>query len=137
MLNDLAILTDKNTKGIIVYDAAGRYDKLETKISNVANIEILFSDPGQSADEAIEEIVFNARSKGHNVTVVTSDLQIQSSTMNKGVVCMSSKEFGAYANEEAKDINKNNEHKEKFSASIETQVDAKTAKKLLDLRDSL
>ena len=134
-------MLENNQEAIIVYDAANfKGDRLElpTK-TNLKNVQVIFSKQGQSADEVIQSLAFNAQKHGHRVKVVSSDKQIQDTIMREGVVRMSSREFEIHA----KDVNEQNSkqilsgYAKASSAKVENIVDKKTAQKLLDLRNSL
>lgn len=132
LFNDVAQIVDKNTEAIIVYDAAKRVDDDNIfSTQKIKNIQVLFTRFGESADERIQKLVYNARQRYMEVRVVTSDLGIQDTTMNTGVVRMSAREF-EITTEEINEI-KTTETRSK----IEDIVDADTANKLLNLRNNL
>lgn len=125
-------MIDKNCDAIIVYDAARRVDESDNfSVQQLKNVQIIFTNYGESADERIQRIVMNARKKNMEVRVITSDLGIQDATMNEGVVRMSSREFETSASEISKIS-----HTETCS-KIEDIVDNEIANKLRHLRDSL
>ena len=172
---------EKNSQAIIVYDAAKRqapsvefaqghssassFDIKNNVQSITKNCQVIFTNPGESADARIQKLVYASRQKGLEVQVVTSDLGIQDATMNKGVVRTSSREFVANITEAenaeahasasplnnlALDPQNNPSFSQNASASnnpdkqgsymrtkIEDYVDAETAAKLRHLRDSL
>ena len=176
LLNDVLKTLDKNSQAIIVYDAAKReapspelaqghssaslFDTKNSVQSITKNCQVIFTNPGESADVRIQKLVYASRQKGLEVQVVTSDLGIQDATMNKGVVRTSSREF---VNNVAENVNaeagtsaskpmhtQNNKASSKNSSSltaqqanapmrtkIEDAVDPETAAKLRHLRDSL
>ena len=152
LLNDVLKTLDKNSQAIIVYDAAKREApsaefaqghsfalSFDTKngVQNITkNCQIIFTNPGESADARIQKLVYASRQKGLEVQVVTSDLGIQDATMNKGVVRTSSREF---VNNVAENVNAEagTSASKPIQTKIEDAVDAETAAKLRHLRDNL
>ena len=131
-----------------MYDAAKRESpSLELPSQKLKNVQVIFTDAGESADARIQKLVYVARQKGLDVQVVTSDLGIQDATMNKGVVRTSSREFVAIVGDQESEANANAktagasasalDTKHPMRAKIEDAVDAETAAKLRHLRDSL
>lgn len=152
MFNDVSQMVDSSTSAIIVYDAAkrkGNSNSLKNENHSHKNIQVIFSDYGETADDRIQKIVRNCKSKGMDIKVVTSDLGIQDSTIGKGVARMSSREFEIYANDN--EVEQKQEIQTKSNSQInlvekepslcrsklENVVDKELAKKLRDLRDSL
>lgn len=141
MLNDVLKILDKNSQAIIVYDAAKRVaPSVELPSQKLKNVQVVFTNPGESADARIQKLVYGSRQKGMEVQVVTSDLGIQDATMNKGVVRTSSREFVATVSETAKQGGASAsalDSKQPMRTKIEDSVDPETAAKLRYLRDSL
>lgn len=148
LLNDVLKTLDKNSQAIIVYDAAKRQaDSVELPSQKMKNVQVIFTDPGESADARIQKLVYASRQKGLEVQVVTSDLGIQDATMNKGVVRTSSREFVAAVSDQESEAKANAksvgapasalDFKRPMRTKIEDAVDAETAAKLRHLRDSL
>ena len=135
LLNDVCQLVEKNTRAIIVYDAANRQGKknYNENIYSPNNIQIIFTNKGESADSRIQKLVYMYRQKGQEVEVITSDLAIQDATINKGVVRTSARAF----EEELRDSKPSPEKKAPGLGKIEDIVDKKTSEKLRALRDSL
>ena len=137
LLNDVLKTLDKNSQAIIVYDAAKRQGaSVELPSQKMKNVQVIFTDPGESADARIQKLVYASRQKGLEVQVVTSDLGIQDATMNKGVVRTSSREF---VNNVAENVNAETgtSASKPMRTKIEDAVDPETAAKLRHLRDSL
>lgn len=162
LLNDVLKTLDKNSQAIIVYDAAKRQAaSVELPSQKMKNVQVIFTDPGESADARIQKLVYASRQKGLEVQVVTSDLGIQDATMNKGVVRTSSREFVAAVSDQESEAKANaklagalvsqtkhassknsssltaQQANAPMRAKIEDAVDAETAAKLRHLRDSL
>lgn len=139
LLKDVLEYDGNFTHKIIVYDAANRIpsdENAQDKKTLVANTEIIFTDPGESADTRIQKISKACREKNYKVTVVSSDKQIQNATMNNNVARMSARDFALSVEDEKQETPILNSNKTSRS-TIENIVDTQTAKKLRDLRDSL
>lgn len=135
MLKDVLTLVDSNNQAIIVYDASSRenrFNDVDLPSQKLKYIQVIFSEPGESADTRIQKLVRKAREKSYDVSVVTSDLQIQNSTMGTGVVRTSVREFSQTISEEEHSQFK----KDSFKNSIENIIDKNTYEKLKQLRDS-
>lgn len=140
---------DNSTQAIIIYDAANYKGESERKNQKFKNLEVIFSDQGQSADERILAIVKKLKSKGMQITVVSSDREIQNVIFSKNVFRMSAREFAFFINQNNEDMAKqiaqttNNTVKEKhsktedFSSPLEKSLDSETYEKLLNLRNKL
>ena len=153
LLNDVCQLVDKNTRALIVYDAACRVSDQSTPdaiLNPVSNIQVIFTNKRESADSRIQKLVYMYRQKGQEVEVVTSDLAIQDATMNEGVVRTSTRAFATNVSEISAETPPNADiniptSKDEASASssspstgkLENCVDPETAEKLRTLRDSL
>lgn len=135
LLNDVCQLVDKNSRAIIVYDAAerkGASEKADT-LDTPYNVQIVFTNKGESADSRIQKLVYMYRQKGQEVEVITNDLAIQDATIGQGVVRTSARAFDENVHE-----NKAPHKDSSLGADkIENCVDKKTAEKLRALRDSL
>lgn len=80
----------------VVFDGAGNPESTgEPK--NVAGIDVIFSPAGVSADSVIEHLAYEAREKGFEVVVVSSDFAIQSTVFGGGVTRRSSIGFAGDA----------------------------------------
>ena len=77
----------------VVFDGAGNPSS-EGKPLEKAGIDIIFSPSGVSADSVIETLAHEAREKGLEVVVVSSDFTIQSTVYGGGVTRMSAAGFG-------------------------------------------
>lgn len=149
LLNDVLKIVDKQTEAIIVYDGANYKGIYAQKTQSFKNLQVVFSDTMQSADERILEIVKKLKSKGMQVTVVTSDKEIQNVTFSKNVYRMSAREFAIFINENNQDqavqlaqttngaVLENNVKTTELKSSLEKMVDQDTYQKLKNLRNQL
>lgn len=93
LLRDVISFAGRDYDAVIVYDA-GYNDIPDRKVTSVGGVRIMFSPKGSSADKVIEKLAHNAREKGVETLVVTSDATIQDTVFGGGVDRMSSDGFG-------------------------------------------
>ncbi len=95
-------LIDKNTHAYIIYDAARRAsdsNNAATNLKSPSNVQVVFTNHGETADDRIQQLVFASRKKGLEVEVITSDLAIQDATINTGVTRTSARAFATNVSE--------------------------------------
>lgn len=80
----------------IVFDGAGN-PQSTGQPKSVAGIDVIFSPTGVSADSVIERLAYDARERGFEVVVVSSDFAIQSTVFGGGVTRRSSLGFAGDA----------------------------------------
>ena len=94
LINDAALLANQDyEKCLVVFDGAGN-DQSQGEPFAKAGIEVVFSPHGVSADSVIEQRAHDAREKGFEVVVVSSDFTVQSTVFGGGVTRMSASAFG-------------------------------------------
>ncbi len=92
LMNDVISYVGSRMEAIIIYDAADRRgDQSETQ--NIGGIRIMFTQVGRSADALIEKLSHDARERGVETLVVTSDATIQDTVFGGGVDRMSAEGF--------------------------------------------
>lgn len=77
----------------VVFDGAGNPNSTG-EVSREAGIDVIFSPAGKSADTVIERLAHEARERGLEVVVVSSDFTIQTTVFGGGVTRMSAAGFG-------------------------------------------
>jgi len=92
LIADVAVAAQGEASATIVFDAYGNRES-EGEAVDVAGIQVVFSPAGQTADTVIEQLARQARQRGDEVLVVTSDAQTQWTVMGEGVTRMSSAGF--------------------------------------------
>jgi predicted RNA-binding protein with PIN domain len=90
LVGDVAAFAQGRYDATIVYDGAGNVDP-ERREFRRAGVRILFSHAGESADSVIEAMATQMRRAGQSVTVISSDLGIQSTIQGDGVTRISSR----------------------------------------------
>lgn len=95
LINDAAQLAQEHyERCTVVFDAAGNPDSTGAPVHK-AGIDVVFSPAGVSADSVIERLAHDAREKGFEVVVVSSDFTIQATVFGGGVATLSSLAFTA------------------------------------------
>lgn len=134
LINDVINYAGRDWSAVIVFDGGDNaYSHGEPE--RVGTVQIIFSASGQSADKVIEKLAHDARERGVETLVVTSDASIQDTVFGGGVDRMSadgfSREVAAYYEDarldELPEIAKKNTVAERISPEVR--------KRLIDLRD--
>ena len=120
-------------RAIVVFDSRAQLlQKVETATRNV---DVYFGSFSRSADTIIEREVF-AISAGENVTVVSSDYNLQKTIFRSNVIRRSARQFVGDLQAHTKRI-ANHENCITMNHRIEDRVDSGTVEKLKALREKL
>lgn len=92
LLLDVADFVGRRMEAVIVYDAAARTGA-RSRTERHGMVRVMFTSKGQSADNLIERLAHDAREKGIETVVVTSDATIQDTVFGGGVDRMSAEGF--------------------------------------------
>lgn len=92
LIADVAVAAQGEYDATVVFDGAGNVES-EGEPMSVAGITVIYSRAGQTADSVIEILARQARERGDEVLVVTSDAQTQWAVMGENVTRMSSDGF--------------------------------------------
>ncbi len=92
LMNDVIEYAGHGMETIIVYDAADRRGD-QSATQNIGGVRIMFSQREQSADRLIEKLSHDARERGVETLVVTSDATIQDTVFGGGIDRMSAEGF--------------------------------------------
>ena len=112
----------------VVFDGAGNPNSTG-RPERVAGIDVIFSPSGVSADSVIERLSHEARERGREVTVVSSDLTIQSTVFGGGVTRMSSSGFTSLSEGFEDEWHEGGE-KAKMKSTISNRIDPGVAERL-------
>ena len=134
LISDVAAYAGSQYQAIIVFDAAENNESAG-KMERVAGVRIVFSPFGSSADKVIEKLAHDARERGCEVMVVTSDAGIQDAVFGGGVDRMSADGFSHEIDEMDDEAIKDKRIVSTRKATIGDRVDSETYRKLLALRD--
>ena len=134
LLHDVISFAGRDYSAVIVYDGGGN-DFSDGKADTVGGVRIMFSPVGSTADRVIEKLAHDAREKGIEVLVVTSDATVQDTVFGGGVDRMSSNGFSQEV--EMAESNARIERAPRLTSksTIASRVSPETLEKLRRLRD--
>jgi predicted RNA-binding protein with PIN domain len=128
LIADVAMLAQGEYRATVVFDAGGNAES-RGEPRSVAGIEVIYSPAGKSADSVIETLATQARERGDDVFVVTSDAQTQWTVLGDHVTRLSSSSFAQEverANETVQERNPAPSEKH----TLAERIDPKVAEKL-------
>ncbi len=136
LMNDVINYAGRGMEAIIVYDAGERRGD-SSESSDVGGVRVMFSPSGRSADFLIEKLSHDARERGVETTVVTSDATIQDTVFGGGVDRMSAEGFCSELSS-MEEERREAEHPEvSRKSTIESRLPPEVAAKLRAMRDGL
>jgi len=97
LISDVASYAQGQAQATIVFDGTGNSEH-ERKESEQLGVQIHFSDYGEAADAVIERLAKQARARGDEVELVSSDAMVQWTSLGEGVVRRSAAEFMEHLN---------------------------------------
>ena len=136
LLHDVISFAGRDYSAVIVYDG-GHNDFSEGKVDSVGGVRIMFSPAGSTADKVIEKLAHEAREKGLEVLVVTSDATIQDTVFGGGVDRMSSNGFSQEVGMVENDSRMERAPQLSRKSTVASRIDASTLEKLKRMRDGL
>lgn len=136
LLHDVISFAGRDYSAIIVYDG-GHNDYSEGKADVIGGVRIMFSPAGSTADKVIEKLAHDARERGLEVLVVTSDATIQDTVFGGGVDRMSSNGFSQEVEMAENDARAERSPRLAPKSTVESRIDPATLEKLKRLRDGL
>ena len=113
---------------------AGR-DWAAGETQTVGGVRVTFSPAGVSADSVIEKLAFEARERGEEVFVVTSDASVQDTVFGLGVDRMSAEGFSIEIDRYYHDAMIDESPKASIKRTVAERIDSETLAKLKQLRD--
>lgn len=134
LINDVVNYTGRDTSAIIVFDGADN-EYGDRKQQTIGGVRIIFSPTGQTADKVIEKLAFDARERGVETMVVSSDATIQDTVFGGGVDRMSANGFSHEVGMYYEDARLDDAPKVAEKRTIAGRLDASTLAKLKALRD--
>lgn len=135
LLNDVIDYAGRGMEAIIVYDAADRKGDA-SKSETVGGVRVMFSAVGQTADHLIEKLAHDARERGVETLVVTSDATIQDTVFGGGVDRMSAEGFCQELGSMADDRRESDAVVVSRKNTIASRISPDTLEKLKQLRDN-
>ena len=129
LVNDAALFAKGSyDRCTVVFDGAGNPNSTG-RPKRIAGIDVIFSPAGVSADTIIEKLAFEAREKGFEAVVVSSDFTIQSTVFGGGVTRMSAMSFASAGDALEEEWHEGNPHGAQKNTLAE-RIDPEVAKKL-------
>lgn len=130
LINDAAYYASSDYEQCtVVFDGAGNPDS-SGEMTREAGIQVVFSASGTSADSVIEKLAHDARAKGLEVVVVSSDFTIQSTVFGGGVTRMSAAAFGFGSEQAEEDWHEEAVHPNYGKNTVADRIDPDVAEKL-------
>ena len=134
LINDVVSYAGRGTRAVIVYD--GKDNAFSTGEPDViGGVRIMFSPAGQSADKVIEKLAHDARERGVETIVVTSDATIQDTVFGGGVDRMSADGFSRELALYEEDARLDDTPKVVQKNTVAARLDPVTLAKLQAMRD--
>lgn len=131
LINDAALMAKGTFEHCtVVFDGAGN-KRSKGKPTRVCGIDVIFSPAGVSADTVIERLAHDAREKGLEVVVASSDFTIQSTVFGGGVTRMSSSGFALAGEGLEEDWHETERQNETYvKNTVGSRIDPEVAAKL-------
>ncbi|MBO4352646.1 MAG: NYN domain-containing protein [Eggerthellaceae bacterium] len=134
LINDVVHYAGKEWRATIVFDGGGNVESTgETE--SIGGVRVMFSPAGSSADRVIEKLAYQGRENGYEVTVVTSDAQVQDTVFGLGVDRMSAEGFSIEVERYYDEIRLEDSPKIAQKRTVADRIDSETLAKLQALRD--
>ena len=135
LINDVVAYSGRDFDAVIVFDGADN-EFSDGNSEKIAGVRIVFSRTGDSADKVIEKMAWDARARGIETLVVTSDASIQNTVFGGGVDRMSADGFSRAVNLHVHESRLDDAPKVSVKNTIAERLDADTVAKLKALRDA-
>lgn len=135
LINDVIAFAGKEYAATIVFDG-GRNAYSTGEERSVGGVGIIFSPEGSSADKVIEKLAHDARERGIETMVVSSDATIQDTVFGGGVDRMSADGFSREMEMLADEVRCDESPQISEKNTVAGRVDAETLAKLKKLRDT-
>lgn len=131
-LADFAAL--RGVQVMAVFDA-GRLPEGKRRHEQVAGVDVVFSKPGETADQVIEASCYHLCREGHQVTVVTDDLAESRVVTGHGVLWMSALRFQDELRHDLREMKRQIKAKQsRAGGRIEERVDPEVRSRLEAMR---
>ena len=90
LISDVAAFASGSYRATIVFDGSGNVNPERLPLQ-VGGVDLIFSLPGEQADEVIERLAGEARQRGEAITVISSDSTVQATMGGIPITRLSSK----------------------------------------------
>ena len=136
LINDVVNFAGRDWRAIIVFDGAkNEFSTGETQ--TIGGVRIMFSRAGDSADKVIEKLSRDARERGIETMVVTSDATIQNTVFGLGVDRMSANGFSHAVEVNHQEYELDETPRPAVKNTVSDRLAPSVRAKLAALRDSL
>lgn len=135
LLNDVAAFAGQDAQITVVFDGAGNARSIGS-VEKIGNIQVIFSAAGQQADYVIEKLAYEARGRGQEVTVISSDSAIQNTVYSAGVDRMSAEGFSREMQIFYKQVKEDAKPEISHKHTVADRIDPEVLTRLQKLRDS-
>ena len=135
LINDVVMYAGGDAEAVIVFD--GNHEPPGDAGEKVAGVRIVFSTAGSSADRVIEKLSRDARDRGIEVMVVTSDATVQNTVFGFGVDRMSANGFSRAVARDEHERSLDEAPGIAVKNTVAERLSPGMAEKLAALRDSL
>lgn len=136
LINDVVNVAGQHTDAVVVFDAADNAYAAKESDTTVGAIRVIFTRRGQSADRLIEKLAFDAKERGVETMVVTSDAGIQDAVFGGGVDRMSAEGFCQEVELHLKEVHEDNSPRIAKKSTIEDRISPEVAERLRAMRDA-
>lgn len=136
LINDVVAYAGRDFEAVIVFDGV-RNEFSDGSCERIAGVRIMFSRAGDSADKVIEKLSRDARERGIETMVVTSDATIQNTVFGFGVDRMSANGFSHAVEVNHHEYDLDERPRVAVKNTVSERLDPSVRAKLAALRDSL
>ncbi len=136
LIDDVVMYAGRDFDAIIVFDGADN-EFSDGSFEKIAGVRIMFSRAGDSADKVIEKLAWDARSRGIETMVVSSDAAIQNTVFGGGVDRMSANGFSRAVAVNDHEFHLDESPKTAVKNTVAERLGGDTVAKLKALRDRL
>ncbi len=137
LINDVVDFAGMSGEAIIVFDAADNAHAATETGALVGDVRVVFTRRGQSADRLIEKLAFDAKERGIETLVVTSDAGIQDAVFGGGVDRMSAEGFCQEMELHVREVHEDESPRIAEKRTLADRISADAAARLRQMRDEL
>lgn len=134
LLKDVADFAGRKMDAVIAYDAGARVG-VASRTETYGRVKVMFSSRGQSADNLIEKLAYDAKKRGIETLVVTSDATIQDTVFGGGVDRMSAEGFCLELESDATERKADSAPEVSHKRTVADRIPADVLEKLRIMRD--
>ena len=134
LIDDVVMYAGRDFEAIIVFDGADN-EYSDGSFEKIAGVRIMFSRAGDSADKVIEKLAWDARARGIETMVVSSDAAIQNTVFGGGVDRMSANGFSLEMEDLGDEAKRDRTLEVHRRSTVAERINPDTLAKLKALRD--